>query len=140
MAEGILKKLLIEAGLMRVSVGSMGIHAQDGNMATGLAVQVCQENGIDISSHRSRPLIPEELKKSHLVLTMETVQVDFIDIFFPQVSDRLFMLGAWPERKIRKATVDDPVGKKIGVYRRTFLQLQKYVGNILPEFTERYGG
>jgi protein-tyrosine-phosphatase len=138
MAEGILRSELSKNGILTIAASSMGIHAQDGNVATESAVEVCSEHGIDISAHRSRHLIPEELKNSHLILTMEPVQVDYLTLFFPQVADRTFMLGAWPEQKSRKATIKDPVGRSIEVYRKSFSKLQHNIDRLMPEFIERY--
>ena len=141
MAEGIMKRALTENGLeASLCVSSMGIHAHEGNSATDHAVEICRENGIDISNHRSRPLIPDELKLSTFIFVMETVQIDFIDIFFPQVSDRLYMLAAWPVRKIKKATIQDPVGRSLATYRKTFTILQQQIDRILPEMVIRYKG
>jgi protein-tyrosine-phosphatase len=138
MAEAILKKGLAENGLLHLAVSSMGIHAQEGEPATEFAIAVCREQGIDLERHRSRHLIPDELKMSHLILTMEPVQVDYIDIFFPQVSDRLFMLASWPDRKGKKASIPDPVGKSINAHRKTFQLLREHIDFLLPEVIERY--
>ena len=138
MAEGIMKKALHDNGIEGITVSSMGIHALEGNSATDYAIEVCRENGITIENHRSRPLIPEELKQSRLIFTMETVQIDYIDIFFPQVSDRLFMLASWPIRKTKKATIIDPVGRSLNMYRKTFQNLQIQVDRLLPEIIRMY--
>ncbi len=139
MAEGIMRKRLTEEGLAGLDVSSMGIHAIEGNAATGPAVEVCRENAIDIGQHRSRALVPEEMKASRFIFTMEQVQSDYIDLFFPQVSDRLFMLSAWPERKRKKGHINDPVGGSIEVYRKTFRQLSGYIDELMPELLLRYG-
>ena len=136
MAEGILRSELRKREIRGTNVSSMGIHALEGNEATGNAVEVCRENGVDIGSHRSRHLVPDELRNSRLILTMEQVQVDYITIFFPQVADRTFMLGAWPEQKSRRGTIKDPVGKSMEVYRKTFTLLQRTIDRLLPEITE----
>jgi hypothetical protein len=68
------------------------------------------------------------------------VQVDYIDLFFPQVSDRLFMLASWPDRKGKKAAIADPVGKSIDAYRKTFLLIEKHIECVLPDLLQRYRG
>jgi protein-tyrosine-phosphatase len=113
----------------------MGIHALDGNSATENAVTVCSEHDIDISRHQSRQLVPEELKNSRLILTMEPVQVDYLTIFFPQVADRTYMLGSWPVQKSKGATIKDPVGRALPVYRKTFVLLQRTIERLMPEIT-----
>lgn len=133
MAEGIMKKCIEEKRVEGVTVSSMGTHAQEGNGATDYAVEVCSEHGIDISHHHSRPLIPIILKQSWLIFTMEPVHIDFIDLFFPQVADRVYMLAAWPGRKHKKATVADPVGRSLQVYRKTFRILENTIEKLLPE-------
>jgi len=138
MGEGIMRQRLEQNGLGHVHASSMGIHALEGRSATDLAVEICRENSIDISSHRSRPLIPEELKKSHFIFTMEPVQVDYLDLFFPQVSDRIFMLGSWPARKSKKATIDDPVGRPAKIYRKTFETISDRIDSLLPEIVQRF--
>jgi protein-tyrosine phosphatase len=132
MAEGVMKKKIIERGLDGITVSSMGTHAQEGNSATDHAVEVCREHGIDISQHCSRPLIPSVLKECLLILAMEQIHVDFLDLFFPQVSDRVYMLAAWPDRKSKKATIADPVGRPISAYRKTFKNLENTIDTVLP--------
>ena len=139
MAEGILKKKCAENGLSHLHVASMGIHAQEGNSATAFAITVCHEQSINLEAHRSRPLIPNELKISHLIFAMEPVQISYISLFIPQVSDRLFMLAAWPDQRGKKATIPDPIGKPITAYRKTFELLQRHIDNLLPELIQHYG-
>ena len=133
MAEGILQWKLDSTGTTGITVSSMGIHAREGSGATENAIAVCAENSIAIEHHRSRPLLPGELKKSEFIFVMEPVQIDFIDIFFPQVSDRIYMLGAWPQRKIKKASIADPVGKSIRAYRKTFNRLQECIDLVFTQ-------
>lgn len=132
LAEGILRDMLQKAGC-NATASSMGIHAQDGRSATERSVAVALEHDIDLSSHRSRPLIPDELVASRLIFTMEPVQVDYIDLFFPQVSDRLFMLSAWPQRKNKKRAIGDPVGRSADVHRRVFDRISEYIEVLLPD-------
>jgi len=132
LAEGILKGMLFKAACS-ATVSSMGIHAQDGRSATDMSVTIASEHAIDLSNHRSRPLIPEELLTSRLIFTMEPVQVDYIDLFFPQVSDRLFMLSAWPQRKNKKRTIGDPVGRSLDVHRKVFIRISEYLEALLPD-------
>lgn len=138
-AEGILKLQLEKMHLTSVAVSSMGIHAVEGKSATDTAVTVCEEHGIALENHRSRPLIPDELKEAVLIFTMEAVQVEYIDLFFPQVSDRVYLLAAWPNRIERRKNINDPVGRSIAVYRKTFNQIEACIGQILPILINRFG-
>lgn len=137
-AEGILKLHLEKMQLTSVVVSSMGIHAVEGKSATETAVTVCGEHGIVLENHRSRPLVPDELKKSVLIFTMEAVQVEYIDLFFPQVSDRVYLLAAWPSRIERRKNINDPVGRSIAVYRKTFNRIETCIDQILPMILNRF--
>ncbi len=116
----------------------MGIYAKDGEPATDLAIAVCKEHQIDLTGHRSRSLIPDELKTSRLILTMEPQQVDYIDVFFPQVSDRTYMLASWPDRKRKKTGIPDPVGGSINLHRKTFRVLEECIGFLTSVLSEEY--
>jgi len=133
MAEGILRHRWSAAGVEGLSVSSMGVHGLDGSPATELARQVCEENGIDISEHRSRPVIGEELQTAELVLCMEPGHAAFINTFYPWHSDRVALLGAWPGKPKRKSAVRDPIGGSLGLYRKIFSIIDLHIGRILPQ-------
>lgn len=132
MAEGILRNRLSMLSRDDIIVSSMGTHGISGNSATELSVDVCRQNGIDISLHRSRPLIGEELARSDLIFVMEAIHKDFLHIFFPGVSEQTFLLGCWPGKESRKGIIKDPVGGKLETYQKTFQLLRTHIDRILP--------
>lgn len=138
MAEGILKSRLKELGREDIVASSMGTHGMRGEEATGYAVTICAEHSIDISAHRSRPLIPEELKTADLIFTMEPVQKDYIHFFFPQVSDRTFLFGSWPDKETKKGMIKDPVGGTYDQYNKTFKIISDHVDRTLPIILLRF--
>lgn len=132
MAEGILKKKLEDLKFQEITVSSMGIHGLDQQPASTLAQQVCLENGVDISNHRSRPLVPDELMSAKYIFVMELVHKEFIHVFVPKVSDKTFLLGAWPEQANRKAIIKDPIGGPVSAYKKTFVQIESHIQRIFP--------
>ena len=138
MAEGIMKKRFSELGRNDFVVSSMGIHGQDGSGAVSDAVQVCSENEIDISGHRARALVASELKESDLIFVMEPLQKEFISIFFPQVTDRLFLLGSWPGAESKKGIIKDPIGGAINDFRKSFNVISGHIERIIPFLWARY--
>ncbi len=131
-AEGILKNKLSALTRGDILVSSMGIHGIEGKPATEMAVDVCRQNNIDISTHRSRPLIAEELAKGDLIFVMEPVHKEFLHLFFPRVVQQTFLLGCWPGKENRKGIIKDPVGGKFDTYRKTFQTMQYHVERIIP--------
>ena len=111
----------------------MGIQGLDDSPATGPAIQVCEENGIDISGHRSRPLRGEELQAADLILCMEPGHVAFINTYYPWHRDRVALLGAWPGKPKRKHTVEDPMGGSLALYRKVFGIIDAHIDRILPQ-------
>ncbi len=95
---------------------------------------------MDISGLRSRPLVPEELKQSDLILAMEPYHKEFVSLFYPFLDDQIFLLGAWPDGAAsRKAAIKDPVGGTIKTYRKAFAQLSKHIDRIIPLLRSEYG-
>jgi len=101
MAEGFLRYKWhgMERGALFVS--SMGIHGVTDSPATEHAQAVCRKNGFDISSHRARCLVGEELLRADLILCMEPVQKKFVQVFFPWRRDRVALLTKNTKRYLR---------------------------------------
>jgi protein-tyrosine-phosphatase len=140
MAEGIMRARWEKVSGRGLAVSSMGIHGMDNLPPMDFAIRVCSDYGIDISNQRSRPLVPEELKRADLVLAMEPVQKDFLRLFYPHLDDKIFLLGSWPDRNdSAKAGVKDPVGGTLGDYRKTYEILSGHVDRIIPLLRGEYG-
>ena len=86
---------------------------------------------IDLSGHQSRPLIGEEIREAELILCMEKGHADFVKTFFPWHRDRIFLVGAWPNKENRKSPVEDPVGAPVEVFRQVFERLNDHILRIL---------
>jgi len=136
MAEGLLKHhwkdLEKDQGRAGLNVSSMGIQMIDDQPASENAVTVCAENGVDISSHRSRALHPEELQKANLILTMEPFQRRHLQLLAPQLKDKVFLLAKWPEESRRRGVITDPIGRSLRVYRKIFKVIDGHVKRIIP--------
>lgn len=132
MAEALLRVRCADMGRTDLTVTSMGIHGLDTQPATSLGVQVCAENGVDITQHRSRPLSGKELMDADLIFAMEMVQKDFITLFFPHVADRVFLMGSWPADDNKRDNVRDPMGRSIRVYRDIFNIIDREIRRIAP--------
>jgi protein-tyrosine phosphatase len=139
MAEGLFRDHWRKLGRDDLVVSSMGVHGLDSSPATEHAVTVCREHGIDISEHRSRQLVPEELSAAHLIFTMDRVQREYVQLFFPVTRGNVHLLGAWPGKETRKSEVKDPIGGPVKVYRRTFDTIQAHVDRIIPAIVEIFG-
>lgn len=130
-AEGILRHRLEASENGHIHVASMGTHGLAGAPASELAQEVCQDHGVDISEHRSRGLVGEEIQEADLILCMEPAHRKFIQTFFPWQKDRVALLGAWPEKEKRKSAIRDPMGSSRKVYEQVFDLIATHVDRIL---------
>lgn len=128
MAEGIFKKMLSDMGkLKEFAVSSCGTHAVFGLPASNEAIKVMKDEGIDLSSHRSRPLT-EDILDADLVLTMTLSQKKYILSRFPKMYGRVFTLGEYAGDG---GEVSDPIGTDIYFYRMVANEIKAKLQKIL---------
>lgn len=132
MAEGLMRHKCEEAGRHDLAVSSMGIQALNDFPATEDAQKVCKEDGFDISSHKARYLVGDELQKADLILCMEPVHVKFVETFFPWIRKKVFLLGAWPDKATRKSAIQDPMGGSYEKYQQVFDLIKLHIERIFP--------
>ena len=131
-AEGILRYRLEAEGITHVQVSSMGTHGLDNAPPSELAQKVCEDHGIDISGHRSRGLVGEEIQDADLILCMEPIHRKYLQAFFPWQRDRIALLGAWPDKEKRKSAIRDPMGSPLKVYQQVYDHIQSQIDRIQP--------
>ncbi len=136
MAEGILRVRWHALGRTDLFVSSTGIHAHEDQPATSHAVRVCEDHGIDISRHRSHPVKPREISASELVLAMECVQIEFLTLFFPALTEKIHLLGSWPLPDSNKSNISDPVGGSFNDYVKTYKLISSHIDRIIPSLIE----
>ena len=117
MAEGLFRKFLEQNGVPDVEVSSAGLIAFDGLKAASFSVLAAAERGIDIASHRSRPLTQAIMEKADLVLAMELDQVEEILSRTIGHEEKVHMVSSFSRKQLRLAEVDDPYGGPIEEYR-----------------------
>jgi protein-tyrosine phosphatase len=105
MGEGILRRLG-PGRLVVCSAGTMGIAGAE---ATAKAIAVCAERGVDISTHRSRPLEEGLLRWAEVVLCMERAHVQRCRELAGSPSGRIELLGRY-----RGGLPDDEIADVVG--------------------------
>lgn len=124
MASAILNQLANEKKLA-VRSSSAGLAAFPGDEASENAVKALSEIGIDLSSHRSRPVNPYLLSESDYIIGMSP---NHIDALLPYTEkDKLL---CFPDG------IPDPYGGDIEVYRKTRDMLKSGIEGMLPLFCE----
>jgi protein-tyrosine-phosphatase len=132
MAEGILKDLLSPEALAHAEILSAGTGAVPGLPASAYSVSVCEEEGIDISGHRSRPLTPYLLDETDLVLTMEAHHREQAARLHPEAAERIHVLGVYAAGGEDAPGIPDPIGSDRDTYRRVYEGIHRQVQDALP--------
>ncbi len=97
-----------------------------GNSAAQKGQQLLGELGIDLSAHRSRSVSEGLLDEFDLILTMEQGHKEALQIEFPKVANRVYMIS---EMVGFKYDIEDPMGGSLGDYKTTLKELESIIAN-----------
>ncbi|MHB1223881.1 MAG: arsenate reductase/protein-tyrosine-phosphatase family protein [Gemmatimonadaceae bacterium] len=125
MAEAIARRIAAERGMADLVIGSAGVGAVSGTPASDGALLVALEQGLDLSTHRSRLATPELVADADLVLTMGESHAQRMAELGG--AGRTHVLPAYATSGVVTANVSDPFGAHLEVYRHTFGELERYV-------------
>lgn len=103
-------------------IDSAGTWARNGDPAAYYSEQVMQQRGLDITNHRSKIVTLELLRQYDLILVMEAGHKEGLQIEFPEVARRVFMMS---EMLGVVYPVKDPAGQNLPAYEATAVALQK---------------
>jgi glycine hydroxymethyltransferase len=127
MAEGLFRRLL--GNRQDIEVVSAGVHAVRGQPPSLYAVQVCEEEGADISGQRSQPLSSSLVDRATHIFAMTGAHVETIQTLFPQSADKTFLLREFEEPG---TTVWRDVPDPIGLGREVYEDCAHIIKNALP--------
>ena len=134
MAAGLARKILAEKEHCRVGelpsrgveVLSAGVSAGPGQPATPAAIEAAGKLGADISSHRSRPLTGELIRRADRVFCMTAHHARAVADLDPTSAGKIVLLGG-------PAGVADPIGSGLDVYVQTARDLESALKKTLTE-------
>lgn len=110
-------------------IESAGTWALDGEMASTNSRQVMAEQGLDISHHRARTVTAEMLQNFDLILTMEAGQKEALQVEFPSLAKRVFLLG---EMEGTLEQVEDPYGGPLQAYHQAAEKMNALIEKGMP--------
>ncbi len=125
MAEILMRDLLKRKDLTSlIDVKSAGTWAEPGYPATAHGVSVMAERGLDNRGHKSQSITIELLEEQDLVLTMESGHKEAIQIEFPDMASKVYLLS---EMAGMTKNIDDPVGGSLEKYRDTSDEIEDWI-------------
>src|SRR5437879_4853662 len=126
-AEGLFRRLL--GNRKDIGVASAGVHAVRGQPPSLYAVQVCEDEGVDISHLRSQPLTATLIDRATHIFAMAGAHLETIHMLFPQGAERSFLLREFEEPD---TTVWRDVPDPIGLGRQVYEVCAQTIKNALP--------
>lgn len=121
MAMAIFRKL-VQAEGEDWQVASAGTWAIDGMSVTPKARLVLENQGIDISDHRSQQINRNLIDSFDLILTMERSQKEALIAEFPHKANRIYLLS---EVIGQVYDVKDPIGMSLKDFQTTHDELEQ---------------
>ena len=126
-AEGLFRRLL--GNRKEIEVASAGVHAVRGQPPSLYAVQVCEEEGSDISGLRSQPLTAALVDRATHIFAMTGAHLETIQMLFPQGAEKSFLLREFEESG---TTVWRDVPDPIGLGREVYEDCARIIKKALP--------
>jgi protein-tyrosine phosphatase len=128
MAEGLLKHALAASNKGDCVVSSAGLGALVGHHPDPKACQLMMEKGIDISDYRASQLNKEMIRKTDLILVMETAHKIAIEESEPSAKGKVFRLGEWG-----KFDIPDPYKQDLSVFIESINLIEQGVALWVPK-------
>jgi glycine hydroxymethyltransferase len=126
-AEGLFRRLI--GNRKDIDVASAGVHAVRGQPPSLYAVEVCAEEGTDISGLRSEPLTPTLVDQATHIFAMTGAHLETIQTLFPQTAEKTFLLREFEEPG---TTVWRDLPDPIGLGREVYEDCARIIKNALP--------
>jgi protein-tyrosine phosphatase len=123
MAEGFLKQHLRPQDGFEII--SAGIFAIEGVSPTPEAIEVMQEENIDISSYLSKPFSKSLAKSADIILVMAQMHKEFILNTLPEVKDKVYLFKEFADLTDQDKDITDPLGQPISVYKTIKEEIRK---------------
>ena len=131
------EKLRRERRALEFHAESAGVWTVDGRPATGAAVIVLSNRGIDISRHRSRLITEEMVRNVALILTMTRSHAEAIRAEFPAYRNKVYLLS---EMIGAKFDIEDPVGGTLQQHEMTVQDIENLIERGFPRIMQLVGG
>jgi len=132
MAEGLLKRATTGKN---IEIFSAGTGAFPGMPPSAEAIEVMEEEGIDITGHKSRPLDGFLLEEADRVYVMTEEHVRLITGWFKSMNKKVRLLRQFDPLKDDAfyPNIPDPIGSSVEEYRRVRDMLKRAIAGLEEE-------
>lgn len=120
-AEAVARALGIEAI-------SCGLDTVEDAPANQDAIEIAREKGVDLGTHKTRPIMYMLLRKSDLLIAMEPWQADFLKIHLSK-NHQYTLMGSWSKPSL--PYIHDPYGSSPAYFESCFDYIETSVHEIV---------
>jgi len=117
-----------------LEVRGAGLATDGGAPAEPGALRAARRFGVDLGTHRSRPIDGDALAWADLVLGMEGRHVAAVRALRPEAAGRAFILGEFAGRP--PFLIPDPWGRPDAVFERTFRRIDAATSAVVAALEE----
>jgi len=125
LAEGIAKKILLEANPQQFDISSAGSSALDGLPASSQSVDVARDHSIDLTAHQARLLSKTLVAQADLIVAMSESHRETVGVIEPQALAHTFLLTDFCDEV--DGDIPDPIGMGQEVYGHTYEMIEKCI-------------
>jgi protein-tyrosine phosphatase len=108
-----------------IAIASAGVHAREGDPAAAESAEIATHWGLNLTDHRSQPVVDDQLARATLVVTLSERQRDHLARRGPGIGPRCFTLREL-HRLVAEVEVADlppaPVERLVDLTRRAHRQ------------------
>lgn len=128
LAEALARRAAQQRGVA-AGFSSAGIGAALGSPANDGAILVGIERGVDLSRHRSRPLLPRAVAADTVVLVMAPGHISGVRAVLPNA--RVYLLDEYASHGASMRSIADPYGGELDDYRTAADAIESMLDGVL---------
>ena len=138
MAKVILEQLLKENKLgKKVLVNTAGMIFLEGFPASKTAVEVCRENGLDLSAHLSKGITDKLIQDADLIIVMEEMHKVRLVKNNAETPQKIKLLSGFAPDKSVGPDIQDPYGGNKYLFELAFKDIKLCLEGLIPYLKDR---
>jgi protein-tyrosine phosphatase len=137
MAEALLRVRMPESWRGEVEVSSAGTVARNGQRAASTAIDVMEDLGIDLSSHRAHRLTRELVAEADLIVAMAEEHAEAVLAIDPEAGTKLLRLGGLDPERV-DIDIADPIGGDGTVYTASRDEIDQLVLRLIWYISNKF--
>jgi len=133
LAEMLLKAQIHKRGLNNISVSSAGLSVYPGHPPDQKMVEYLSALGISTTSHEARQIQKTDADWADLILVMEADHLKILADIWPDITDKVQLLGKFISTNSIYDDIVDPFGQSSYHYRLAQSQISLAIDNLVNE-------